>query len=159
VGSYSIFFAYLRKYFDCKDTQIFDTTLKLLTKICIRYLNRTNEPCGRQYDQMTQAARSVTANIAEGNCLIVLCNRLIMMLGKHLELLLENFSKEGGFTEALTAERLAFKTEQSIQSDAPSCPKCGKPMIKRVAKKGINAGNEFWSCSSYPECNVTRRLG
>ena len=35
------FFAYLRKYFDCKDTQIFDTKLKLLTKICIRYLNRT----------------------------------------------------------------------------------------------------------------------
>lgn len=28
--------------------------------------------------------------------------RLIMMLGKHLELLLENFRKEGGFTEALT---------------------------------------------------------
>ena len=77
-----------------------------MTKICIRYLNRTNDPCGRQYDQMTQAARSVTANIAEGNCLIVLCNRLIMMLGKHLELLLENFRKEGGFTEALTAERL-----------------------------------------------------
>ena len=153
------FFAYLRKYFDCKDTQIFDTKLKLLTKICIRYLNRTNDPCGRQYDQMTQAARSVTANIAEGNCLIVLCNRLIMMLGKHLELLLENFRKEGGFTEALTAERLAFKTEQSIQSDAPSCPKCGKPMIKRVAKKGINAGNEFWSCSGFPECNGTRKLG
>ncbi len=52
------------------------------------------------------AARSVTANIAEANCLIVLCNRLIMMLGKHLELLLENFKKEGGFTEALTADRL-----------------------------------------------------
>ena len=32
--------------------------------------------------------------------------RLIMMLGKHLELLLENFRKEGGFTEALTADRL-----------------------------------------------------
>ncbi len=73
-----------------------------MTKICIRNLNRTNDPCGRQYDQMTQAARSVTANIAEANCLIVLCNRLIMMLGKHLELLLENFRKEGGFTEALT---------------------------------------------------------
>ena len=39
------------------------------------------------------------------------------------------------------------------------CPKCGKPMIKRVAKKGINAGNEFWSCSGFPECNGTRKLG
>ena len=33
---------------------------------CRRFLNRTNDPCGRQYDQMTQAARSVQANIAEG---------------------------------------------------------------------------------------------
>ena len=105
------------------DTWILANVIQLATQdFCIRYLNRTNDPCGRQYDQMTQAARSVTANIAEGNCHIVLCNRLIMMLGKHLELLLENFRKEGGFTEALTAERLAFKTEQSIQSDAPSCP-------------------------------------
>lgn len=85
------------------DIWILANVIQLATQdFCIRYLNRTNDPCGRQYDQMTQAARSVTANIAEGNCLIVLCNRLIMMLGKHLELLLENFRKEGGFTEALT---------------------------------------------------------
>lgn len=31
-----------------------------------RYLNKSNDPCGRMYDQMTMAARSVTANIAEG---------------------------------------------------------------------------------------------
>lgn len=33
---------------------------------CRRHLNKANDPCGRQYDQMTQAARSITANIAEG---------------------------------------------------------------------------------------------
>lgn len=33
---------------------------------CRRFLNQANDPCGRQYDQMTQAARSVCANIAEG---------------------------------------------------------------------------------------------
>ena len=36
-------------------------------EFCSRHLNRTNDPCGRQYDQMTQAARSAPANIAEGN--------------------------------------------------------------------------------------------
>lgn len=216
---------------------------------CMRNLNRTNDPCGRQFDQMTQAARSVPANIAEGNsrhstsketemrltdvaraslaelandyvnwlllhenipwsvkseehknvsnisldkptykddvqyqsgihilkqkhkfdtwlcskdsmieanCLLVLCNRLIMMLSKQIENQLASFREEGGFTEALSAERLAFRAEQSVQSDAPVCPKCGKPMIKRVAKKGVNAGKEFWSCSSYPNCDGTR---
>ena len=27
----------------------------------MHYLNRKNDPCGRQYDQMTQAVRSVPA--------------------------------------------------------------------------------------------------
>lgn len=65
---------------------------------------------------------------------------------------------EGDFTEDLTAERLAYRTQQSVQADAPTCPLCGKPMIKRVAKKGINSCKEFWSCSGYPECNGTRSI-
>ena len=95
-------------------------------------------------------------SMIEANCLLVLCNRLIMMLSKQIENQLTSFREEGGFTEALSAERLAFRAEQNAQSDAPACPKCGKPMIKRVAKKGVNAGKEFWSCSSYPNCDGTR---
>lgn len=34
----------------------------------------------------------------------------------------------------------------------PSCPKCGLEMVRRVAKRGKNAGSEFWGCSTYPEC-------
>ena len=33
---------------------------------CRRFLNKNNDPCGRLFDQMTQAARSGQANIAEG---------------------------------------------------------------------------------------------
>ncbi len=33
---------------------------------CRRFLNQSNDPCGRLFDQMTQAARSGQANIAEG---------------------------------------------------------------------------------------------
>lgn len=36
-------------------------------RFCEKFLNRTNDPCGRQYDQMTQAARSGRANIIEGS--------------------------------------------------------------------------------------------
>ena len=90
------------------------------------------------------------------NCLLVLCNRLVLMISRQLESQLATFREEGGFTEGLTAERLAARTEKSRQADAPLCPLCGKPMIKRVAKKGINSGREFWSCSGYPECNGTR---
>lgn len=34
----------------------------------------------------------------------------------------------------------------------PSCPKCGAAMVMRTAKKGANAGSQFWGCSRYPEC-------
>ncbi|MGN1236175.1 MAG: four helix bundle protein [Bacteroidaceae bacterium] len=34
---------------------------------CRRFLNSKNDPCGRLFDQMTQAARSCQANIAEGS--------------------------------------------------------------------------------------------
>ena len=234
------------------DTWVMGNIIQLGTQnFCQRYLNRSNDPCGRQYDQMTQAARSVPANIAEGNsrhstsketemkltdvaraslaelandyvnwlllrekipwsvkseehkqvcsvhldrptykddvqhlsgihilnqkhkldnwlnsndsiieanCLLILCNRLIMMLSKQIVNQVDTFRETGGFTEALTAERLAYRTEKSIQNDAPMCPKCGKPMLKRVAKKGVNSGREFWSCSTYPQCNGTRSL-
>ena len=234
------------------DTWILSNVVQLATQnFCIRYLNRTNDPCGRQFDQMTQAARSAPANIAEGNsrhstsretemkltdvaraslaelandylnwllmhesipwsvnspeyqavsnirldrptykdnvqhlssihilaqkhkfdtwldsgdhlltanCLLVLCNRLILMIGRQIERQLDTFKTEGGFTEGLTAERLAYRAQQSVQSDAPACPLCGKPMIKRVAKKGVNSGKEFWSCCGHPECNGTRNI-
>ncbi len=32
------------------------------------------------------------------------------------------------------------------------CQKCGSPMVKRVAKRGTNKGNEFWGCSNFPKC-------
>jgi hypothetical protein len=40
-----------------------------------------------------------------------------------------------------------------------TCPKCGQPLMKRIAKQGRNAGNEFLGCSSYPKCRYVRDLG
>jgi DNA-binding helix-hairpin-helix protein with protein kinase domain len=40
----------------------------------------------------------------------------------------------------------------------PDCPYCGRPMVLRRARKGRNAGNQFWGCSGYPHCKGTRNL-
>lgn len=234
------------------DTWVLANVIQLATQdFCSRYLNLKNDPCGRLYDQMTMAARSTTANIAEGNsrhstsretemkltdvaraslaelsndyfnwllvheetpwsindanhqqllktnldkptytddvqhlsaehilrqkqkfstwlnandsltaarCLIVLSDKLTMMLNKQMKHQQESFTEEGGFTEALSRERLQHRAKKSEEQEAPVCPKCGKPMIQRVAKKGTNAGKPFWSCSGYPECQGTRKI-
>ena len=36
-----------------------------------------------------------------------------------------------------------------------TCPDCGAPMRKRVARKGANAGHPFWSCTKWPACKGT----
>jgi len=44
-------------------------------------------------------------------------------------------------------------------AQAQSCPLCSKPMVRRTAKRGANAGNEFWGCTGYPACRGTRSIG
>ena len=233
------------------DTWIMANVVQLATQeFCRKFLNLHNDPCGRQYDQMTQAARSVTANIAEGTsrhatsretemkltdvaraslaeltndyvnwllqqdqtpwsvhdpeylklshipfdppqykddvlyessrhilaqkhkfdewlntndsvlasrAILTLCERLTVRLRKQIESQLAAFTQEGGFTEALTTERLKQRTQDAASDNAPLCPKCGMPMIKRVAKKGTNSGKPFWSCQDYPSCHGTRK--
>lgn len=34
----------------------------------------------------------------------------------------------------------------------PTCPKCGVPMVKRIANRGANAGQPFFGCPNYPKC-------
>lgn len=41
-------------------------------------------------------------------------------------------------------------------SAAPACPSCGSMMKMRTAKRGGNAGNAFWGCTTYPACKGTR---
>ncbi|WP_295685377.1 topoisomerase DNA-binding C4 zinc finger domain-containing protein [uncultured Nevskia sp.] len=40
-------------------------------------------------------------------------------------------------------------------TEAPTCPKCGSPMARRIAKQGANAGQAFYGCSTYPRCRGT----
>lgn len=38
------------------------------------------------------------------------------------------------------------------------CPKCGSNMVLRTAKRGTNAGRQFWGCSAYPKCRVVQNV-
>lgn len=87
------------------------------------------------------------------NALLILCLRVNRMLQSQLTSRLDIFRQHGGFTENMTAERIEAKRKNAIQTKSPCCPKCGKPMFRRMQKKGRMQGREFWGCSGYPECD------
>lgn len=45
--------------------------------------------------------------------------------------------------------------EPSRKTQGMKCSRCGKPMVLRTARKGKNAGGQFWGCSGYPQCRHT----
>lgn len=38
------------------------------------------------------------------------------------------------------------------------CPKCGALLVLRMAKKGKNAGQSFYGCSSFPKCKYVKGM-
>ena len=90
------------------------------------------------------------------NALICLINQTNYLLDRQIAGLEEQFVEEGGYSEKLAAQRLAFRGQNKTVKDSsdqiPVCPKCGKPMVLRTAKTGKNAGKQFWGCSAYPDC-------
>ena len=38
------------------------------------------------------------------------------------------------------------------------CTRCGKALVLRTAKKGENAGNQFYGCSGFPNCRYVKNL-
>jgi len=45
--------------------------------------------------------------------------------------------------------------KERLTSDT-TCPKCGGKLVPRTARKGPNAGKQFYGCSRFPSCRYTR---
>jgi predicted RNA-binding Zn-ribbon protein involved in translation (DUF1610 family) len=50
------------------------------------------------------------------------------------------------------------KYTRSKSIDSLICPRCGNDLIIRTARRGQNAGNQFYGCKSYPRCKYTRNI-
>jgi len=99
--------------------------------------------------------------LVAANAQLVVIRQAMGMLRAQMEGLVEEIIENGGVTEALSRSRIAARAEKKAAASAsegaaPVCPKCGEPMLKRLAKKGRNAGRPFWSCSRFPDCDGTR---
>lgn len=51
------------------------------------------------------------------------------------------------------------KFEELTKKEDPNiCPLCGSPLVLREARKGNNAGNKFYGCSSFPKCRYIKNI-
>lgn len=98
------------------------------------------------------------------NAMLCATNQAAYLLRRQVESQARDFVEHGGFSERLHAVRMERKlSDVSDKSDrldnatTPACPLCGKAMRQRTAKKGPHAGQPFWGCSGYPECNGIRK--
>jgi four helix bundle suffix protein len=95
------------------------------------------------------------------NCLLVLIRRTVHMLQRQLHALGETFAETGGLREKMATMRIAARSKQQSggsvpDPDTPNCPKCGRPMRKRIKR---DTGEAFWGCTGYAEgCRGTRPM-
>ncbi len=94
-------------------------------------------------------------SIVFANAMLILIGRALHMLDKLLHQHGEEFVKEGGFSERMTAARVEEKRSQrtAVDEDAPPCPICGGTMRVRHGAK-----DDFWGCTNYPTCKGTRNI-
>lgn len=130
-----------------------------------RYLGSNGDNARHDYGEYLLAERRRFANwlenedpVTAANSILVIIDQASKLLHSQMEAIGDEFKAQGGFTERMSKARLETRDAQIAAEGAPKCPKCGKPMRKMIAKKGRNAGNAFWSCSGYPDCNGTRNF-
>lgn len=68
----------------------------------------------------------------------------------------ERFRKMAAENEKNDKEETVTTAETT--DNAPLCPICGAKMILRTAKKGSNAGGQFYGCSRFPQCKGIRQI-
>jgi len=93
------------------------------------------------------------------NAIIVIINRAASLLFRQMERAMADFEREGGFRERMTRLRIEQREAlKAAEPPPPSCSACGKPMTRRKAKTGPNAGKPFWGCSGYPACKAIQEM-
>lgn len=77
--------------------------------------------------------------------------------GPQLQALLGQASASGSGTQNPSRAQASARTAP-FEPATPTCPLCSKPMVRRTAKRGSNAGVPFWGCTRYPDCRGTRPI-
>lgn len=107
--------------------------------------------------QLDQFIQALEAEAVPPLFLAILAGGLLGFLFKRLE---------HALVRAVRSARAARQTEKVVVTNTNIrsagvvrfCPVCHSQMIKREARRGSRAGQEFWGCPNYPDCRGTRPI-
>ena len=55
-----------------------------------------------------------------------------------------------------TDRRHVRNVRNRASSTQRNCPRCVRKMVHRTARKGLNAGSQFWGCEGFPKCRAVQ---
>lgn len=61
-------------------------------------------------------------------------------------------------SEANDSKAESMKAEETENIVSGVCPRCGRELVLRTAKKGDKAGMQFYGCSGFPKCRYVRNM-
>jgi ssDNA-binding Zn-finger/Zn-ribbon topoisomerase 1 len=115
-----------------------------------------------------QLAKRVKGSLASQNSILIQCQREREQAKFDLDFLgipilpLPTYSSSHNpnITSRSTSTNASYRPtpQYTSTSSAPTCPRCNSTMVRRVARRGRNAGGSFWGCSRYPSCKGTRNI-
>ena len=79
----------------------------------------------------------------------------ILFTDQEVEEILEAI-KMGMLPKGWKTRRQHLKSLKERLTSETTCPKCGGELVLRTARKGPNAGKQFYGCSRFPGCRYTR---
>ena len=81
--------------------------------------------------------------------------RHIENIKKRLEENADHSGEEGSQRAPTQSKKSQLKSSVEAQR---VCPKCGGTLVLRRARRGANAGSQFWGCDNYPKCRYTEEI-
>lgn len=78
---------------------------------------------------------------------------------RHIENIQKRLEENAASSEEKAPQSAATKSKASQPKSRGEaqrvCPQCGGSLVLRTAKRGANAGSQFWGCGNYPKCRYT----
>lgn len=77
---------------------------------------------------------------------------------QHIDTIQRTLTDNSQKTINPTQNTIIQDSEDPNREQSMICPRCGAALILRTAKRGANAGNQFYGCSNYPACKYIKNI-